>query len=209
MRSRVPYAALLVYAPKGSTDISRRSRDVCDAVKRGDQSVLTLAARRITELEDPWVTEFFGKDAVLVPTPGSAPMKDPKSLWVARDLCVAMLAAGLGREVLPCLERAVAVPKSAFALPRARARASRHFDSFVVDRPLIVPTRITLVDDVVTRGSTLLAAASKLAEAFPDSEVRAFAVVRTISPGEVSSILSPCAGVLTYDANKDSTRREP
>lgn len=207
--SELQFASLLVYAPQGNSEVSRRSRSVRAAVKGGDRSVLELAAQRLGETEAPWVNDFFGADAVLVPAPGSSPMKDPKSLWVPRDICQVFVARGLAKEVSTCLERSHAVPKSAFSLPAERPKPSRHFASFTVARSLFAPRRITLVDDVITRGATLLAAASRLSEAFPGCEVRAFAVIRTMTRVEVDAILAPCTGVITYNAATDSSRREP
>jgi hypothetical protein len=55
------------------------------------------------------------------------------------------------------------------------------------------------VDDVVTRGATLLGAASRLADALPAARVRAFAAIRTISnPEEFSSITAQVIGRIEY-----------
>jgi hypothetical protein len=207
--SELRFASLLVYSPQGESETSKRSRSVRAAVKGADRTVLELAAQRLHESAAPWLGDFFGADSVLVPAPGSSPMKDPKSLWVPRDICQVFVARGLGKEVSACLERSHAVPKSAFSLPAERPKPSRHFASFSVSRSLFAPRRITLVDDVITRGATLLAAASRLAEAFPSCEVRAFAVIRTMTRVEVDAILAPCTGVITYNADADSSRREP
>lgn len=207
--SELRFASVLVYAPQGKSEVSQRSRSVRAAVKGGDRSVLELAARRLHESGAPWLGDFLGADTVLVPAPGSSPMKNPKSLWVPRDICGVFVARGLGKEVSTCLERSHPVPKSAFSLPAERPKPSRHFASFSVARSLFAPRRITLVDDVITRGATLLAAASRLAEAFPGCEVRAFAVIRTMTRSEVDTILDPCIGVITYNADADSSRRDP
>lgn len=136
-------------------------------------------------------------------------MKDPRSLWVPRDICKVFVSRGLGKEVQPCLERSQAVPKSAFSLPHERPKPSRLFESLTVNRSLFAPARITLVDDVVTKGATLIAAASRIADAFPSCEVRAFAVLRTVTRQEVDAILVPSFGLITYNPASDSARREP
>jgi predicted amidophosphoribosyltransferase len=107
------------------------------------------------------------------------------------------VTAGLGREVLACLRRTEAVPKSALAAPGGRPSVERHFETMEVDRSLLRPSRITVVDDVVTKGATLLAAVSRVAEAFPDAEVRAFALLRTMGFVEIEKILDPCTGTIT------------
>ena len=64
---------------------------------------------------------------------------------------------------------------------------------------MTTPTSITIVDDVVTRGSTFLAMHQRLAEAFPLAEIRCFAVVRTMSGIEVDQIMSPVEGLISFD----------
>jgi adenine/guanine phosphoribosyltransferase-like PRPP-binding protein len=62
------------------------------------------------------------------------------------------------------------------------------------------PARITLVDDVVTKGATLLAAASLVAEAFPGIDVRAFTLVRTMGlVPEIERIVDPVFGRIKTD----------
>jgi adenine/guanine phosphoribosyltransferase-like PRPP-binding protein len=69
--------------------------------------------------------------------------------------------------------------------------------SMRVMKPLGAPERITIVDDVVTKGATLLAAASLLADVFPDAEILAFALVRTtgLIPN-VERIVDPVVGTI-------------
>ncbi len=62
------------------------------------------------------------------------------------------------------------------------------------------PARITLIDDVVTLGATFIAAASLVKEEFPESEVRAFALIRTRSLiPEITQIVDPVVGVIALD----------
>ncbi|TLY79392.1 MAG: hypothetical protein E6K49_03865 [Gammaproteobacteria bacterium] len=61
---------------------------------------------------------------------------------------------------------------------------------------------------MVTKGRTLLAAAARLHEAFPDADVRAFALVRTMGfLPQLDHLLEPCEGVIRW-AGGDA-RREP
>lgn len=67
--------------------------------------------------------------------------------------------------------------------------------------------RLTLIDDVITRGRTLLAAAGRLRDAFPAAEIRAFTVVRTLAPDEVMRcVLDPCDGEIRWISG-DARRR--
>jgi hypothetical protein len=54
---------------------------------------------------------------------------------------------------------------------------------------------------VVTKGRTLLAAASRVHEAFPGAQIRAFALVRTMGfiPG-LEQLLDPCKGEIRWKA---------
>ena len=67
---------------------------------------------------------------------------------------------------------------------------------------------MTVVDDFITKGNTLLAACSLLKEALPEAEVRAFALVRTMGlVPEVERVVEPCMG--TIRVSLDEAFREP
>jgi adenine/guanine phosphoribosyltransferase-like PRPP-binding protein len=73
---------------------------------------------------------------------------------------------------------------------------------------LAAPLRIVLVDDVVTKGATLLAAASLIHAAFPDTRVEAFALVRTLGlQPEVQRIVDPVVGTITLNPWAGADRR--
>ncbi len=70
------------------------------------------------------------------------------------------------------------------------------------DAELVSGQGITLVDDFVTKGNTLLGAASRVAEAYPEIRVSAFALVRTMGlQPEVANIVEPCVGVIRLRGN--------
>ncbi|MGH8269193.1 MAG: hypothetical protein ACRES1_03950 [Steroidobacteraceae bacterium] len=156
---------------------------------------------------------------MLVPVPGSAP--GPRASWVGERLARCLKEIGLAAEVRPVLRRRHAVRKSAFAPPGERPSVLEHYQSFEVDRLLpagepgglagaggvAAEPRLVLVDDVITRGRTLLAAAGRLHEAFPAAEVRAFALVRTLGWNEPPrQVLDPCEGEVRWVAG-DARRR--
>jgi hypothetical protein len=117
-----------------------------------------------------------------VPQPATGP------LWVPRRLCEELLRAGLGARWEPLLVRRLPVTRSARAGPGGRPSVRDHYESLAVRPPYGSDplgedtTAITLVDDVITKGATLLAGACRLAEAFPRATVRAFALLRTQNP---------------------------
>ncbi|MGC2029338.1 MAG: phosphoribosyltransferase [Steroidobacteraceae bacterium] len=132
--------------------------------------------------------------------PGSTPHSEGDS-WTAEHLAVALLKVGLGGAAWPGLHRVRAVRKSATAAPGYRPTVSVHYESFVLEPPTIVPKRIVLIDDVVTKGRTLLAAASRVQEAFPCSQIRAFALLRTMGFVPcVQQLLDPCTGEIRWKA---------
>lgn len=136
-------------------------------------------------------------------------MRDPGSRWVARELCIELVENGLGARWLPLLERVSKVHKSAWASKAQREQLTpqRHFDSLAVRKDLAVGPQVTVVDDFITAGKTMLACVAKLAEAYPSAAVRGFALVRTMSDVVIERIKDPCAG--TISITPWGTRREP
>lgn len=155
----------------------------------------------------------FGARVVLVPVPGSAPVQ--RADWAGERLGWCLKEVGLAADVWPVLWRRHAVRKSAFAAAGERPSVREHYASFAVrrDSNLVFERyrselRLTLIDDVITRGRTLLAAAWRLREAFPRAEIRAFALLRTLGPDEtLRRILEPCEGEVRW-ASGDA-RRHP
>lgn len=84
-----------------------------------------------------------------------------------------------------------------------------HYNSMAVKETLDDPKEILLIDDVITRGATLLGAANKLADAFPNAQIHALAFMRTKSdPAEFVRILDPCKGKILLRED-GSTIRNP
>lgn len=209
LRSEVVYGALLAYSPRGQSEISRRSRDVCYNIKAGDLATLQHAAHRLREhiAAGGVLTPLFGADVTLVPMPRSAPLVGG-ALWPAERICQRIVAAALAARTVPALERLVAVPKSARAQPGERPPISSHYASFRAHAQIEVTDRILVVDDVVTKGSTALAAAARLAEVYPNADVRLFAMIRTKGRIlDVERILDPVTG--TVQADGDEGDRQP
>jgi predicted amidophosphoribosyltransferase len=123
---------------------------------------------------------------------------------------MALHELGLGCDVWPGITRRTAVTRSATALLGARPTVRQHYESFAVAAAPRVAAlrRIVLIDDVITKGRTLLAAAAKLRGEFAHADVRAFALVRTLGfLTRVDRLLAPCEGFV-YWAHGDA-RREP
>jgi len=69
------------------------------------------------------------------------------------------------------------------------------------------PEEIILVDDVVTRGATLLGAANRLLDVFPRTHIYALAIMRTISnPVEFEKLYDPCIGKIELLESGETSR---
>ena len=206
--SEVRFGAFLTYSPRGSSEVSQRSRRWRDAIKHDRvPGIAAVVDRLATEISTTPLSQLLGPEVVLVPAPKSAPLVEG-ALWSARRIADELVSRGLGSEVLPCVRRVVRVPKSAFAAAGARPTAMEHLESMSIDTPLIRPDRIVIVDDVVTKGATLLAAASIVQDSFPDAEVSVFAILRTMGlQPEVERIVEPCAGVISLTAWGETDRQ--
>ena len=67
---------------------------------------------------------------------------------------------------------------------------------------------LCLVDDVITKGATMLAAASRLAEIYPRATIVGFALVRTLGfVDDIDRIVEPAVGTITFRG--DAAVREP
>lgn len=118
-----------------------------------------------------------------------------------------MVGEGLGARVLPCLERIQAVPKAAFAAAGERPTAVEQYGTIECRRSIPLPPAILLVDDIVTKGSTLLGSASRLGEAFPAASLAAFAAMRTLGlQPDIEELVAPCIGIISAAGN-DADRR--
>ena len=140
---------------------------------------------------------LLSNDAVLVPVPGSALTK-PGTLWTSRLLAEALARRGLGSSVAACLSRVASAPKPAFGKPDDGATPTRHCESMKVERMLVAPKNILLVDDLVAKGSTFLGAACRIAGLYPNTRVKAFAAMRTISQERgFAGMMGPREGTIT------------
>lgn len=116
-------------------------------------------------------------------------------MWVSRRLADALVAHGLGTRVEPWLERITAVPKSAWAKPEDRPTQERQYETIRMQVPVNPSEEVLVVDDVITRGATMLAACRRVQELLPGARVRGFAVLRAISePEEFVAMFDPCLG---------------
>jgi predicted amidophosphoribosyltransferase len=206
---RLQFSACYAYSPNGESEVSERSRQLCARVKNGSttwlKSYVASIHQEITRRRQ--FCGIFNENTLLVPIPNS-PSSVRTSLWVARRLALALHEVGLAEEVWTGLRRISSVERSSSAWRWERPTVQQHYRSFAVIPPSRPPSDIVLVDDVITKGRTLVAAAMRVHEAFPKADIRAFALVRTMGLiFDVERLFAPCDGVIRW--NGKDAYREP
>jgi hypothetical protein len=212
--SKIAFGSLLSYSPHGDSEKAIKSQNVMKLLKSDDfvqdPPILMsdLVAHRVEEkIKELPFGPFFHSKPILVPTPSSALTK-PDTLWVPDRLAKALVRRGLGRNVVQCLKRVKPLPKAATSAPSDRPKAIEHYYSLQVNNILSEAEEIVLVDDIITRGATLLGSANRLADIFPKAHITTFAAMRTISnPEEFENIYSPVIGTIELSANGETFRR--
>jgi len=202
------FASCYVYSPRASGATAEASRLMCARVKSGDPLWLPRYAGCVHEASrrDAELAALFGGSPALVPVPGSTVSSE--SPWAAERLAVALVGVGLGGRLAPALRRHFTVRKSATSPVGHRPSVREHYESFAMFRPLIVADKIVLVDDVITKGRTLLAAAARLRTELPHADIRAFALIRTVGfVPRMERVMEVCHGTVRW-AGGDA-RREP
>jgi hypothetical protein len=205
----LPYGACYAYSPKGKSHISQRSRLLCARVKNGHPRWLKSYVANVYQeiAQQRCFRDFFKENTLLVPVPQYlTPARI--SLWVARRLAFTLQEAGLGGEVWTGLRRVISVERSSSAWMWQRPTVGQHYRSFAVVPSNRHPLDIILVDDVITKGRTLVAAAMRLREAFPTAAIRAFTLVRTMGfVPDVERLFDPCQGAIRW--NGQDAYRDP
>ena len=214
MLSKITFGSFLVYAPRGTSELSNKAKQFVRALKEErpigvpPQSPSAYAARRLAdERTNGILEELFEAAPLLVPVPRSS-LTVEGGIWPAYNIASALVKQGLGATVLPCLQRVRAVPKSAFAASGSRPKPLDHYESIGAVKMVADREQLCLVDDVITKGATLLAAASRLQETYPRAKIVAFALVRTLGFVEdIDRIVEPAFGTITLRG--DEAAREP
>lgn len=212
--STIEFGSLLSYSPRGTSDFEKGSKTYMKALK-DDEFISNppilmsdFVAKLINEdIEILPFSYFFKTNPILVPIPNSSLIR-PGTLWVPQRLANALIKQELGSAVVECIKRVKPLPKAATSLAADRPKAVQHYYSVEIQKTFSSPKEILLVDDIITRGATILGIANKLSEVFPNSNIRAFAAMRTISPPTVfNSVSESCIGKITLRG--EETYREP
>jgi hypothetical protein len=215
--TQLEFGSYLTYASHGDSAKILESQEFMRVLKRDGfvrhppnppTAISERIAQRIKQnmAELPFYS-FFRPNSILVPTPKSSLMM-PNTLWIPERIAAAMVKAGIGKAVATCLVRNTPVRKAAYSQPCDRPTAQQHYESMSVQGHISERDEILLVDDIITRGSTLIGSANRLALAFPHCRIRAFGAMRTISnPDEFENIIAPCIGTIELSQTGDTFRR--
>lgn len=207
------FGSLLTYAPWGTSEAHLRSKTWRTRLKNDEilSSGVPVSDYIADEIKKnlsrlPFA-DYFKVNPILIPVPSSSlPTKD--SLWVPQRIAKALVQHGLGKSVAECVKLIKPIRKSSQSSPENRPSPSEHYDSVQVEKILSKPDEILLVDDIVTRGATLIGTANKVADMFPSARIRAFAAMRTISnSNNFEKINDPCTGIIQLV--DDSSFRDP
>lgn len=205
-------ASLLIYPQRGTAASDKAREFIRYRIKQAQGQTIESTISRLREAVDAGeFGDFFGAPRTLVPVPGHAPQEDD-TLWVPRQICQAMVAAGLGTETIPCVRRALLVDRqSTRTSAQDRLTPSQHVDSMTLEGSLMLGNRVLLVDDVVTRGATLLAAASLLRAQNPQIDIAAFALARVGEAAleDIKQMLAPTVELVSCDATGAAPIRRP
>ncbi|MFT4309091.1 MAG: phosphoribosyltransferase [Candidatus Woesearchaeota archaeon] len=213
--SNLEYGSLFAYCPRfiegQKNEEIKKSKNVMNNVKsdsiRGNPPRVTseLISEMIkTKIESFPFKDFFGEDIDLVPVPKSHLMQKD-TLWVPDRIARALSKQGLGN-YYPCLQRFIPVQKSSYSVSSERPKPTEHYNSIKVIPQVHQPRSILLIDDVITRGSTMQGCASLLKKHFPNIPIKGFALIRTISnPHEFAKYNDSCIGVISL-VNEESFR---
>lgn len=207
-------ASLLSYSPRGVGPAADLARSWKDYLKAGmawgspprlvSQYIADYIARNASSLP---FSSFFSPSTVVVPAPKSALHREG-SLWVPHQIASALIENGLGGRVGTLLRRAIPIPKVATSLTSDRPSAQRHFETMAVQRDLGPVQDILIVDDIVTRGATLLGAANRLRESYPGVAIKAFVAMRTVSnPSMFRALNEPLVWTITLQTDGSTLRR--
>ena len=194
-----------MYATRATDEQARRVKKLILQIKTDRLDPLTrtpvvrIAVERAASRLDDRARSVFGGHPIVVPVPGSG-LTRPHTVWPARRVCEELVRQGLGEDVAPVIVRTTAVSKSAGSA--IRPTLAQHIDSLGVQPGLRPPSRLLIVDDVVTSGTTLMACALVLAGAYPGIPISAFALARVQSSGNPVRVFDPIVERVAVDGTR-------
>lgn len=166
------------------------------AIERSVEKILDVVSS-----SDQRFQRMLDQAEILLPVPGSAPLvKD--GLWVPLLIAQELHSHGIGKEVRPLLSRSRRITQSsATKVSEDRPDPKEHAETLECKEELLTGKRLLLVDDIVTRGSTMAGCVLRLREHYPGIEIEGFALgrVATIELQTSAEMLSPKVEIVEYN----------
>ena len=152
-------------------------------------------------LENSFKT-FLGNMPIFIPCPRSSPRKKD-AVWPSQSIVTELLGRVDDSSIEEVIERATAVPKSAFCISNERPTISIHFASLNVEARTTIPqnANLIIVDDFITKGATTAACYKQLKQIYPGATVKVLSLFRS----NYNSITTPdckyhpCNGEINID----------
>lgn len=226
MQSKIPtihnldicVGSLLIYPSKGTSSSSKEAKAIIKVeIKQGSQKYIEAAVKRIPELLAlDSAADFDTSLGILIPVPGHAPVKTDW-LNVPKLICDEINRVGYGNGIKNILRRKEKITQSSkSAAASNRPNPSDHYRTIEVDYPrqLLTPEEnpnvITLIDDVVTRGSTIAGCALHLKRIFPDCTIQALTLARVdgnCDLEQVRDMFAPSFETIQHETETDKVYR--
>lgn len=210
---KLEYACLYSYSSKGTKKFSLESQNLVWKIKQNKENIISKIVERfssrINENSNHLLKDFFNPNTHLIPVPSSSPLVNNDSLWVPKVICEELIKYGFGKDIKDILKRTKPIPKSSLQARGDRPNPIDHFNSIILENNFLETDTVILVDDVITRGSTVGGCADLLHKRFPNLNIKVFALARTrgfIEFETVEDIITPFCGELIYSDN--SAKRE-
>lgn len=205
MLESLDYVNLFQYSPRGTTEVSKLSRNVKAAIKGGRIEQLRPRISKIIMENQDELADFLNENVTIIPVPRSSPIKE-SDLWPANEIAKLLASLDCGI-VSTCLYRNEAIRKSSLSYTAdQRPTIAEQYNSLRV-RNYVPTANITLVDDVLTLGRTFIAAASRLADKFPNATIRGFALIKTKGFDQIETIQKLENSNITYNPSSGKCSR--
>jgi hypothetical protein len=136
----------------------------------------------------------FSQPAVLVPVPRSGSSRASFDRDACKHPCLALAQrlAEIGKDlaVHELIDRSTPVPRASDTPDRVSV--DQHRQSLTITwRPELAGARLVLIDDIVTKGTQLMASMMALRQAGYQGVIEAFCVSQTVAPGPHENQLLP------------------
>jgi hypothetical protein len=217
--TELTFGSLLAYCPNDYSERGNHARMWMARIKNDyfvteierQKTILTsdfIAAKIKQNLDQLAFKHFFGQNVALVPIPRSSLITND-TLWVPDRLAQALQKSGLGtRQCL--LTRVRTVNRSSQSAPKDRPSPNEHYNSLSAKKELEIPEQIVLVDDVITRGHTMMGAAWRIQDIYPNTPIFGFAAMRAIhNIALFKNWYDPVVGTVNYRLQEGDCIRSP